>query len=60
MGVLLYLTGHTGPNIAYAANYFNLYMFALNHFHRLLLKNIGRYLKGTMKKGLGFNPSSFM
>ena len=31
-------------------------MFATNNWH----DNIGHYLKATMKKGLVFNPSSFM
>jgi hypothetical protein len=43
--MLLYLSGHTQPNIAYAVNCCARNMFCQKHSHELALKQIGRYLK---------------
>ena len=40
VGMLLYLSGHTIPDIAYAVNCCARYMFAPNHPHELALKQI--------------------
>ncbi len=45
VGMLLYLSGHTHPDIAYAVNCCAKYMFGPKHSHELALKRIGRYLK---------------
>jgi hypothetical protein len=47
VGMLLYLSGHTRHNIAYAVNCCARYMFCPKHSHELALKCIGRYLKQT-------------
>jgi hypothetical protein len=50
VGMLLYLSGHSHPNIAFAVHQCARYTF--HHCHELALIHIGRYLKGTMDKGL--------
>ena len=55
--MLLYLAGHTRPDIAYAVNCCARYMFNPKHIDELALKRIGRYLKATHRRGLILNPS---
>jgi hypothetical protein len=57
VGMMLYLDGHTRPDIAYAVNCCAQYMFAPKLVHEQALKRIGRYLKATRDKGLVLNPS---
>ena len=57
VGMLLYLAGHTRPDIAYAVNCCARYMFCPRRSHELALKRIGRYLKATRDRGLVLNPS---
>eukprot|EP00956_Cyclotella_meneghiniana_P032322 scaffold88264_cov32-Cyclotella_meneghiniana.AAC.1 len=57
VGMLLYLAGHTRPDIAYAVNCCARYMFNPRLSHEQALKRIGRYLKATRDKGLILNPS---
>ena len=57
MGMMLYLAGHTRPDIAYAVNCCAWYMFAPKLVHEVALKRIGRYLKATRDKGHILNPS---
>ena len=56
VGMLLYLFGHSRPNITYAMNCCARYMFNPRHSHEMALKRIGRYLKATRKRGLILNP----
>ena len=59
VGMLLYLSGHTCPNIyAYAVNCAPWYMFCPKKSHEEALKQIGRYLKATRNCGLIIKPSS--
>jgi hypothetical protein len=58
VGMLLYLSGHTRPDIAYAVNCAARYMFSPKHSHEKALKRLGRYLKATRDRGLILNPSS--
>ena len=58
VGMLLYLSGHTRPDIAYAVNCCARYMFCPRHSHELGLKRIGRYLKQTPDRGMVMNPSA--
>ena len=53
VGMLLYLAGHTRPDIAYTARY----MFCPNKYHEEALKRIRRYVKATSNIGLILNPS---
>ena len=57
VGMMLYLSGHSRPDIAYAVNCCARYMFCPRLSHEKALKRIGRYLKATRDKGLIFNPS---
>ena len=57
VGQLLYLAGHTRPDIAYAVNCVARYMFCPKRSHELALKQIGRYLKATRGKGMIITPS---
>ena len=56
VGMLLYLSGHTRPDIAYAVNCCARYMFCPRKSHEIALKRIGRYLKATRTKGLILDP----
>jgi hypothetical protein len=58
VGMLLFLSGHTQPNIAYAVNCCARYMFCPKHSHELALKCIGRYLKQRSERGMIMNPST--
>jgi hypothetical protein len=58
IGMLLYLSGHTRPNIAYVVNCCARYTFFPKHSHELALKRIGRYLKQTSDRGMVMNPST--
>ncbi len=58
--MLLYLSGHTCPNITFAVNCCAQYMFCPEHLHVLPLKCIGCYLKQTSDEGMIMSPSSNM
>jgi hypothetical protein len=58
VGMLLYLSGHTLPNITFAVNCCSRYMFCPKHSHELALKQIVCYLKQTPDWGMVMNPSS--
>ena len=60
VGMLLYLSGHTRPDIAYAVNCCARYMFCPRRSHELALKRLARYLKHTQDRGLILNPDSAM
>jgi hypothetical protein len=51
VGMLLYLSGHTCPDIAYAVNCAAQYMFCSKKSHEEALKQIDRYLKATRNHG---------
>ena len=57
VGMLLYLAGHTRPDIAFAVHQCARYTFRPTAKHVAALKRIGRYLKGTRGKGLILRPS---
>jgi len=60
VGMLLYLSGHTRPDITFAVNCWGHYMFCPKHSHELALKRIGCYLKQTPDRGMVMNPSSIV
>jgi hypothetical protein len=47
VGMLLYLSGHSHPDIAYVVNCCAWYMFNPKLSHKKTLKRIGHYLKAT-------------
>ena len=57
VGMLLYLAGHTCPDITYAISCAARYMICPKLVHKQVLKRIGRYLKATADKGLIMKPS---
>eukprot|EP00956_Cyclotella_meneghiniana_P016664 scaffold26464_cov80-Cyclotella_meneghiniana.AAC.2 len=60
IGMLLYLSGHSRPDIAFAVHQCARYTFKPTKRHVAALKRIGRYLKGTKSKGLILNPSKHL
>jgi hypothetical protein len=58
VGMLLYLSGHTRPDLSFAVHQCARYTFAPTRRHEQALLRIGRYLKGTLDKGIFMNPSN--
>ncbi len=58
IGMLLYLSGYTQPDVAYAVNCCARYIFCPKQSHELSLKCIGRYLKQTLEHRMVINPST--
>ena len=56
VSMVLYLSGHTQPDLSYSVSQVTWFMFAPKRSHKLTLKRIGRYLVGTYDKGLILNP----
>ncbi|KAL7483407.1 hypothetical protein ACHAW6_009057 [Cyclotella cf. meneghiniana] len=54
--MLLYLSGHTRPDIVYTVDCCARHMFGSKRSHELALKGIGQYLKATCDHGLVLNP----
>ncbi|KAL3767222.1 hypothetical protein ACHAWU_003313 [Discostella pseudostelligera] len=57
VGMLLYLSGHSRPDLSFAVHQCARYTFAPTRRHEQALLRIGHYLKGTLDKGLILNPS---
>ena len=53
--MLLYLSGHTRPDLSFAVHQCTRYTFALTNKHEKSLLCIGWYLKGTLDKGILFD-----
>lgn len=60
VGMLLYLEGHTRPDISFAVNQCSRYTFSPRRSHEEALKHIGRYLKGTRTQGLILTPTNHL
>jgi len=56
-GMLQYLQGHSRPDISFAVSQISRYTFGPKRSHELALERIGRYLKGTIEKGLILKPN---
>jgi hypothetical protein len=57
VGMLLYLAGHTRPDIAFAVHQCARFTFGPRKPHGVAIKRIGKYLKNTRTKGIILNPS---
>jgi len=57
VGMLLYLSGHSRPGIAYSVSQVAQFTFAPKRSHEQALKLIGRYLLNTRDKGLVLTPT---
>ena len=55
--MLLSFSGHTRPDIAFAVNCCEIYMFFTKHSHEEVLKRIGWYLKLSRDRGLVLNTN---
>ena len=55
--MLLYLSGHSCPDIAFAVRQCARYTFAPKRKHELAPIRIGQNLKGTAKEGLIMRPT---
>ena len=60
IGMLIYLAGHTRPDIAYAVHQCARFTFAPKISHESALKRIVRYLIHTKDKGLILRPSKLL
>ena len=56
--MLLYLSGHSRPDIHFAVTQCARYSHAPKRSHEKALERIGQYLKGTREKGLIFKPEA--
>jgi hypothetical protein len=56
--MLLYLLGHTRPDLAYSISQVACFMFNPKHLHEIALKRISRYLIGTKDKGMIIKPKN--
>ena len=56
--MLLYLQGHSRPDISFAVNQCARYAFNPRRSHEEAMKHIGRYLKGTRTKGIIMKPTN--
>jgi hypothetical protein len=56
-GMLQYLQGHSRPDISFAVSQVSRYTFGPKRSHELAIERIGRYLKGTIDKGLILKPN---
>ena len=57
VGMVIFLAGNAHPEIQFAIHQCAQYTFELNKSHEAAAKRVGRYLKGTMDKGLILDPS---
>ena len=57
VGMLLYLSGHSRPDIAYSVSQVARFTFCPKRSHEAGMKMIGRYLLGTRNKGLTINQT---
>ena len=58
VGMLLYLSGNSRPDIAFAVNQAARFTHDPKQSHAQAIKRIVRYLQGTKEKGLTFRPST--
>ena len=57
VGMLLYLSGNSRPDIAFAVHQAARFTHAPKQVHAVAIKRILRYLQGTKEQGLIFKPS---
>ena len=60
VGMLLYLAGHSRPDISYSVHAAARFTFCPKRSHELAVKRIGRYLMHTRDKGLVMTPSEHL
>ncbi len=60
VGMLNYYTGHSHPELAFATSQVCRFVHSPKRSHEIALERIGRYIKGTMDKGLVLRPNDAM
>ena len=58
IGMLLYLSGHSRPDIQFAVSQCARFIHGTKRSHEKALEQTGRYLKGTMNEGLILTPTN--
>jgi hypothetical protein len=58
IGMLQYLHSHSRPDITFAVSQCARFVHNTRRSHEIALEQIGRYLKGTMNKGLVLKPTN--
>ena len=58
IGMLQYLHSHSRPDITFAVSQCARFIHNTRRSHEIALEHIGRYLKGTMDRGLVLRPSN--
>jgi hypothetical protein len=58
VGMLLYLSGHTRPDLAYSVSQVGRFMFNAKRSHEISIKQIGYYLIGTKDKRMIIKPTA--
>jgi hypothetical protein len=57
IGMLQYLQNHSRPDISFVVSQCSRFVHSSKWSHEDALKQIGQYLKGTINKGLFFQPT---
>lgn len=60
VGMLLYLSGCSRPDIAYSVSQAAIFIFFPKRLHKAGIEMIGRYLLRTRNKGLLINPTGYL
>jgi hypothetical protein len=60
IGMMLYLQGHSRPDITYAVSQCARFVHSPRRSHETALEQIGQYLKGTLDEGLILKPSDHL
>jgi hypothetical protein len=58
VGMLLHLSGHTRPDLAYSVSQVARFTSNAKRLHEIAIKQIGRYLIGTKDKGMITKPTT--
>ena len=58
VGLMMYLSEHTRPDLAYRISQVSCIMLNPKHLHEIALKRISRYLIGTKDKGMIIKPKN--
>jgi hypothetical protein len=56
--MLLYLSGHTRPDLTYSVSQVACFMFNPKHSHKVAIERIGCYFIGTQDKGMILKPTT--
>ena len=60
LGMLLYMSGNTRPDVSLAVSFCYRYMFSPKRYHKLALKILTRYLRQTKDHDLVLDPNYYV